>query len=87
MRGRVFVQFMALVLTSQIRVTMANAWELRMEVPQEDRLARHYSLAEMMLRLGSYRKTSFSDRYGAVVSAPTKAQRTIFKAFGIEVAG
>jgi transposase len=87
MRGRAFVQFLALVLTAQIRVTMADAWERRSEVAREDRLARHYSLAEMMMRLGTYRKTSFSDRHGAVVSVPTKAQRTIFKAFGIEVLG
>ena len=37
----------------------------------------------IMLRLGSYRKTKFSGRYGEVVSVPTKAQREIFTAFGI----
>jgi hypothetical protein len=55
-------------------------------VSKDDRLARHYSLAEMMMRLGTYRKTSFSDRYGVVVSAPTKAQRSIFLVFGIDAA-
>jgi transposase len=86
MRGRAFVQFLALVLTAQIRVTIDAAWDKREDTPKEDRLARHYSLAEMMLRLGTYRKTSFSDRYGAVTSVPTRAQRSIFLAFGIEVA-
>jgi hypothetical protein len=38
-----------------------------------------------MLRLGSYRKTRFSGRYGEVASTPTKAQREIFTAFGIEI--
>jgi hypothetical protein len=57
-------------------------------VPKEDRLARHYSLAEMMMmRLGTYRKTRFSGRYGAVMSAQTKAQRAIFRAFRIQTAG
>jgi transposase len=83
MRGRAFVQFLALVLTAQIRVMLACAWDRRMEVPKEDRLARHYSLSELMMKLGTYRKTRFSDRYGAVVSAPTKAQRSIFLAFGV----
>ena len=87
MRGRAFVQFLALVLTAQIRVVMNNAWQNRRNVSKDDRLARHYSLAEMMMRLGTYRKTSFSDRYGIVVSVPTKAQRSIFLAFGIDVAG
>jgi len=87
MRGRAFVQFLALILTAQVRVVLDNAWDNRHDVPKDDRLAHHYSLAEMMMRLGTYRKTRFSDRYGAVCSAPTKAQRTIFRAFGIEVAG
>jgi hypothetical protein len=83
MRGRIFVQFLSLILTARIRVVMDSAWEGRMDIPKRDRLLRHYSLAEMMLRLGTYRKTSFSNRYGPVVSAPTKAQRAIFRAFGI----
>ncbi|MDR0354965.1 MAG: hypothetical protein LBJ64_04440, partial [Deltaproteobacteria bacterium] len=58
-------------------------WDSRMKSPKEDRLERRYSLAEMMMRLRTYRKTTFSDRCGAVVSAPTKAQRSIFLAFGI----
>jgi transposase len=87
MRGRAFVQFLALILTARIRVVMAAAWAGRLALPKEDRLSHHYSLAEMMMRLGTYRKTRFSDRYGAVVSTPTKAQRSIFRAFGIEAAG
>jgi transposase len=85
MRGRIFAQFLALILTSRIRTVMKANWEGRMDIPKEDRLTRHYSLAEMMMRLGSYRKTRFSNRYGAVVSAPTKIQRSIFRAFGIAV--
>jgi transposase len=86
MRGRIFAQFLALIITARIRAVMTAAWEGRMDIPKEDRLSRHYSLAEMMRRLGSYRKTRFSDRYGAVVSSPTKIQRSIFRAFGIAVA-
>ena len=40
--------------------------------------------SELMMRLGTYRQTSFSGRYGKIVSTPTKAQRTIFLAFGIQ---
>ena len=87
MRGRTFVQFLALILTSWIRVELARAWEARTEVAKEDRLARHYSFAELMMRLETYRQTTFDGRYGAVSSAPTKAQRTIFLAFGIKVPG
>jgi transposase len=83
MRGRIFVQFLSLILTARIRVVMASAWENRMDISKENRLSRHYSLVEMMMQLGTYRKTSFSNRYGAVVSAPTKAQLSIFRAFGI----
>jgi len=36
-----------------------------------------------MMQLGTYRQTTFSGRHGKVVSAPTKAQRTIFLAFGL----
>jgi transposase len=85
MRGRVFVQFLALIITSQIRATLDEAWDKRLETPKDDRLSRRYSLSELMLRLGSYRATRFTGSYGQVVSTPTKAQREIFTAFGIEV--
>jgi len=85
MRGRVLVQFLALVITAQIRATLEDAWTNRDEVAKEDRLSRRYSLHELMLRLGSYRKTRFSGRYGEVVSTPTRAQREIFAAFGLEI--
>jgi hypothetical protein len=62
---------------------LADAWEKRADVPKDDRLSRRYSLSELMLRLGTYRKTRFSGRYGEVVSTPTKAQREIFTAFGL----
>jgi transposase len=87
MRGRTFVQFLALIVTAQLRRTIDAAWQDRDSMPKDDRLARHYSLAEAMMRLGTYRKTNFPGRYGAVVSVPTKAQRTIFLAFGIKAEG
>jgi transposase len=84
MRGRIFVQFLALVITAQLRAMLNAAWDARLEVPKEDRLARRYPLNELMLRLGSYRNTSFPGRYGKVASTPTKTQRAIFLAFGVE---
>jgi transposase len=83
MRGRVLVQFLALIIYSQIRMMLAEAWEKRADIPKDDRLSRRYSLSELMLRLGTYRKTRFTGRYGEVVSTPTKAQREIFTAFGL----
>ena len=85
MRGRVLVQFLALVITAHIRATLEDAWARRDGVPKEDRLSRRYSIRELMLRLGSYRRTRFSDRRGEVVSTPTKAQREIFTAFGLGI--
>jgi transposase len=85
MRGRALVQFLALIVSAQIRVMLAKAWENRYEIPKDDRLARYYSLAELMMRLGTYRQTVFSGRYGKIISTPTKAQRSIFLAYGIEV--
>ena len=70
MRGRALVQFLALIVSAQVRATLAKAWENRHEVPKDDRLARHYSLAELMMRLGTYRQTGFSGQYGKVISAP-----------------
>ena len=82
MRGRLLVQFLALVICSVIRQGLDVAWNDRNN-PGDDRFTRRYSLSETMLRLGSYRKTRISGRYGTVVSTPTKTQREIFKAFGI----
>ena len=86
MRGRGLVQFLALVVSAQIRVMLSRAWDDRYDLPKEDRLVRHYTLNELMMQLGTYRQTTFSGRYGKVVSAPTKAQRTIFRAFGVSFA-
>jgi transposase len=85
LRGRAFVQFLSLILTAQIRVVMASAWENRENMPEEDRLSHHYSPEEVMMRLGTYRETRFSNRNGTVVSTPTQDQRSIFSAFGIKI--
>jgi hypothetical protein len=50
---------------------------------KDNGFSRRYTLSEMMLRLGSYRKTRFSGHYGEVLSTPTKAQRQLFAAFGL----
>jgi hypothetical protein len=82
MRGRLLVQFLALVICAQIRNTLDEAWVRRSD-DKENGFSRRYSLSEAMLRLGSYHKTLFSSRYGDVTSTPTKAQRQLFAAFGI----
>jgi len=85
MRGRVLVQFLALILAAQIKVSLDDAWNKRFELPTDVRLSRRYSLKELMLRLGSYRKTRFSGKYGLILSTPSKAQREIFTVFGIHL--
>ncbi|NLH90939.1 MAG: hypothetical protein GX481_00470 [Atopobium sp.] len=79
------MHFIALILTAQIKITLETAWDRRDECPKDSRLSRRYTLKETMLRLGSYRKTRFSGRYGEVLSTPTKAQREIFTAFGLGI--
>ena len=54
--------------------------ELVTEQPNKDNVwayERNFTVkaTPKMLRLGSYRNTRFSGRYGQVVSTPTKAQR------------
>jgi hypothetical protein len=83
MQGRVLVQFLALVLCTQIRNTLDVAWTKRHE-DKDNGFSRRYTLSEVMLRLGTYRKTRFSGHYGEVVSTPTKAQRQLFAAFGLD---
>jgi hypothetical protein len=84
MRGRTFVQFLTLIFIARIRGVIASAWENRKDMPEEDKLSRRCSLEELMMVLGTCRETRFSNLCGAVVSAPAKAQRSIFRALAIK---
>jgi transposase len=70
--GRLFVQFIALILLEQIR-----------EIMSASTLPKSLSVSEMFRRLGTYHRIDFSGKYRAIVSTPTKIQRKVFDAFEI----
>jgi transposase len=70
--GRLFVQFIALVILEQVR-----------EVVQSSKLPKSLTISEMFRRLGSYQKMEFSGKYRPITSTPTKIQRKIFDVFDI----
>jgi transposase len=70
--GRLFIQFIALVLYEQIRKVMAK-----------EKLIKAFSVSEMFRYLGSYHKITFTGKYRPIISTPTKKQKKILDAFGI----
>ena len=70
--GRLFVQFIALILLEQIR-----------EVMEASDLPKSLSVSEMFRRLGTYHRLDFSGKYRPIISTPTKIQRKVFDAFDI----
>jgi transposase len=70
--GRLFIQFIALVILEQVREVVASS-----------KLPKSLTVSEMFRRLGSYQRTDFSGKYRSITSTPTKIQRKIFDAFDI----
>jgi transposase len=70
--GRLFVQFIALVILEQVR-----------EVISSSKLPKSLTVSEMFRRLGTYQRIDFSGRYRPITSTPTKIQRRILDAFDI----
>ena len=73
MSGRVFVQFVALILFSQILKTM-----------REKDLSSRYSPKLLLGELESLTKTHYTGKYKDIVSEVSKAQREILEAFNID---
>lgn len=74
MDGRLFVQFLALIYINAIRTKIAQNKELE-----------HYTVRELLEEMDTLTKITYSGRYGSIVSDITKKQRTIMKAFLVEM--
>jgi len=72
MDGRLFVQFLALILTSGIREKTRSKKELD-----------SYTVRELIEEMDTLTKITYSGRYGSVISEITKKQRIIMEAFTI----
>lgn len=76
--GRAFVHFIALIILSQLRKDVDA-------IPAKDR--RYMSATDMLGKVVTYQKVSFTGRRKAVWSTPTKAQRLVFDCLGIDYHG
>jgi transposase len=73
MAGRVFVQFIALILFSQIMKTM-----------REKKLSGRYSPKLLLGELESLTKIHYTGKYNDIITEVSKAQREILEAFSID---
>jgi len=74
MDGRLFVQFLALILISAIREKIRSRKELE-----------NYTVRELIEEMDTLTKITYSGRYGSIISEITKKQRIIIEAFSIEL--
>ena len=72
--GRLFVQFIALILTSALRR------ELR-----ETNLIEKYTTRELLQEMDTLTEVKYSGKYGSILTEVTKPQRQILKALGIQL--
>ena len=72
MDGRLFVQFLALILLSQIRVVVKSSEAIR-----------HLSAREVMDAMESLVEVTYSGKGGSIVSEAGPIQRSIIEAFDI----
>lgn len=73
MKARLFIQFIALILLSQIRKTM-----------QEKMPGSNYSVKSLLWELESVTTIHYSGKYKNKLSETTKAQKLIFEAFNAQ---
>ena len=74
--GRLFVQFIALILISAIRK------EMRLS-----KLVEKYTVRELLQEMKTLTKVKYSGKYGHILTEVTKAQRDILKALDIQLPG
>ncbi|NLZ55651.1 MAG: hypothetical protein GX900_03190 [Clostridiaceae bacterium] len=72
MKGRTFIQFIAMILSAQIRKSM-----------RETGLSEKYTARRLLWELESLTTISYKGRYKSKLSEITKEQRIIFEAFGV----
>ena len=68
-RGKIFVVFIALILLSQLRLTVRN-------IPPKQR--RYWTEHEFLDKVASYTKVHFEGKYKDVYTVPTANQRHVF---------
>ena len=74
-RGKIFVNFIALILLSSLRRTVDA-------IPPKDR--KYWSESDMLDKVETYSRVHFEGRYKDVFTTPTKTQRLVFDLFGIK---
>lgn len=74
-RGKIFVNFIALILLSSLRKTV-NA------IPAKDR--KYWSESDMLDKVETYSRVHFSGKYKDIFTTPTKTQRMVFDLLGIK---
>jgi len=74
MKGRTFIQFIALILLAQIRKTM-----------RETQLTKKYTAKRLLWELESITTISYKGKYKNKLSEVTKQQRQIFEAFDVTI--
>jgi len=71
--GRLFVQFIALILMSELRRTM-----------RESKLIERYTVRELLLEMDPLTKINYEGKYGMILTEITKPQREILALLKIE---
>ncbi len=77
MYGRLFIQFIALILLTWIRKVIEK------DGSEFSRYAKSYR--DVLRRVTSFSKISFKGKYKPIYSTPTKGACKIFEAFGIDI--
>ena len=72
--GRLFVQFIALILISALRKQMRDSG-----------LIEHYTVRELLREMETLTKINYSGKYGHILTELTKPQRQILKALDIPI--
>ena len=74
--GRLFIQFIALILISALRQKMRTSG-----------LIEKYTIHELLREMETIVKVTYSGRYGHILTEVTKAQRDILKVLEVQLSG
>ena len=74
-RGKIFVNFIALIILSALRRTVDV-------IPEKDR--RYWSESDMLDKVETYSRVHFTGKYKDIFTTPTKTQRLVFDLLGIK---
>ncbi len=72
--GRLFVQFIALILMSALRQAM-----------RAEKLMKKYTVRELLLEMDSLTKIHYDGKYGIILTEITKSQREILTLLNIDL--